>query len=1377
MKKLVLITIALLVLSFEGKTQTDTQNFIKTTSFQQPYSQAEIELGSVPDDHKLETLIYFDGLGRSIQEINARAGGNRENIVIYKEYDSLGLQTKEYLPWASNGQVPTSTSLNFIAPSTLSNDIFGFYNTAKYDNTTNPYDETVFEDSPLLRVKKQGAPGASWAVDHNSNNDHTIKIDYQLNSGDVYQFSVDFIGGDYSDPELKYDGNYTGAELSVTVIMDENWEATNAVYGRTYEFKDKFGKVILKRTSVEDPTNGPQDPNYHDTYFVYDDYGNLTFVIPPKASESILTGSNTINQTIINNLGYQYKYDRRNRLIWKKIPGKGYEVIVYDNQDRPILSQDALMRAENPNKYLFVKYDCLDRPAYTGFHISNFTLRQDVQDDVPNTSNCEVITSSSSLVGDTQLYYSNIAYPSTNLEILTVNYYDEYVDHTGLTRPTNVYGENPTLSNVMALATVNKVRVLGTNDWITSLLEYDEKGRSIYVATKNDFLNTTDIVYSQLDFTGKMIETTSTHLKSGNATITVVDYFIYDQNGRMISQKQKIDNEPVQLIIENTFDELGRLIQKDVGGETFLGGYTNITEADVTFDGIITRNTPGPPSWTSGAKTKGEIITDGGIKYAYNNILEDKAIRVGLEKTNSGLLGWDSFDYAIYHLITDADGDGSKDLKVMINNSLVAVSEEYDYGDVFSIERVGQQIQFKKNNASPFYTYNETSGTTMVGKASFFFGEGSIAGFEIFGSTIDSKLQSISYKYNVRGWLTDINNIDDGNLNPKLFNFRINYDQIEGNNNGTALYNGDIAQTLWKTNNKDPNVRGYNYGYDDLNRIIEAKGYKGSTVNLMTQDFSNDINGIAYDKNGNIMHLTRNGSNSTGTGYGVWDDLTYTYGSSSNQLLKVNDGSPDATYKPLGFNDGYTSLNDDFEYDVNGNLVKDRNKEIATITYNHLNLPTEIIFETLPNKVSYVYDATGLKMQKSITTEGTISTEYAGRYVYNNSEDGSMKLQFFSHSEGYVEPVANTSKSITGSLGGQTTYSNYGYVFQYKDHLGNVRLSYADGDLDGSINASSEIIEESNYYPFGLSHLGYNTIVSGNGNGLAQQYMFVEKELSNELNLNTFDFGARNYDPSLGRWMNIDALAEQAYDWTTYRYSFNNPVNMVDIDGLFEFSWQLDENGEKKALRLSKSTDPDAPPQDLATFMLETGLTEDEVNELFGGKEKADAFFDGKKTNIGVQGLKGRLGKQLKEMEKSIVSYNRKGNLEFSNCGGACISLGTYGRIKRRMHLSFDGVLTKEFDLGLNLAEDYTQISSLDNYRIGDIRMYWGTTNPNPQTGRNRWHSATILLVNHKETIVFYKRNGRADGEYMINTEQAMREADNYDGEIMGNFRSNKIKN
>ena len=101
-------------------------------------------------------------------------------------------------------------------------------------------------------------------------------------------------------------------------------------------------------------------------------------------------------------------------------------------------------------------------------------------------------------------------------------------------------------------------------------------------------------------------------------------------------------------------------------------------------------------------------------------------------------------------------------------------------------------------------------------------------------------------------------------------------------------------------------------------------------------------------------------------------------------------------------------------------------------------------------------------------------------------------------------------------------------------------------------NASQTVIvEESNYYPFGLQHKGYNNVVSSNGNSAAQKFGFGGKELTEELGLQWHDFSARNYDASLGRWMNLDPLAEQGRRWSPYNFAMNNPVYFQDPDGMW----------------------------------------------------------------------------------------------------------------------------------------------------------------------------------------------------------------------------------
>jgi len=237
-------------------------------------------------------------------------------------------------------------------------------------------------------------------------------------------------------------------------------------------------------------------------------------------------------------------------------------------------------------------------------------------------------------------------------------------------------------------------------------------------------------------------------------------------------------------------------------------------------------------------------------------------------------------------------------------------------------------------------------------------------------------------------------------------------------------------------------------------------------------------------------------------------------------------------------------------------MLTDDNKNVNDIEYNFLNLPTKVQISS--GLIRYVYDALGTKLKKTVSDDANddiVSTEYVGGFIYETDTDNSnSSLKFFGHPEGYIEPSG----------------SNWEYIYQYKDHLGNIRLSYKDIFRNNGISTSLQIQEENNYYPFGLKHKGYNTNIIGNDH----KYGFGGKEEQDDnisgSQLNWLDFHARNYDAAIGRWMNLDPLAdsELQFDQSAYAYTWNNPVNLTDPTGMHpddNTNWKkklLGENNE-----------------------------------------------------------------------------------------------------------------------------------------------------------------------------------------------------------------------
>ncbi|NER16780.1 DUF6443 domain-containing protein [Spongiivirga citrea] len=1028
--------------------------------------------------HIIEQITYLDGLGRPTQNISAKATTDGKDIVTYMKYDQYGRQTKEYLPYATTSGAIGSHRTNdqLAAAKTYYNQKYAADFAGMSTIDMNPYSEQDLEASPLNRVMKQAAPGKDWKM----GSGHEIEFDYRANTANEVRYYRVNLAADYT-PTLVGNGStyYQPGEVYKTITRDENHDGTTAKDHTSEEFKDQLGRVVLKRAYESEVL--------HDTYYVYDDDDNLTYVLPPKVNTA-----DGISTTELNELCYQYRYDGRNRLVEKKIPGKGWEYIVYNRLDQPVMTQDANLRAQN--KWLFTTYDALGRVAFTGIDANNTSTRIQVQQSANNATSTYVTktTTANVYVGTTIYYNKGSNFPSSFDEVLTINYYDDYTfDNAGLNIPNTVQGQATTTA-VDGLPTGSKVRVLGTNDWITTVTGYDEKGRAIYVASKNTYLNTEDVAETRLDFAGKVLQATTTHTKGSNAPIVTVDTFTYDHMARVIKQSQRINNNPPQIIARNTYDELGQLVRKDVGGVHSNNAVSLIDIVKAKQNNELIESTITANGWgNSGFATLESISGDGYVEFEVTATNEYLMVGLSVDNPNEN---FNSIDYAIYPR-------SGGELRVYENGSHKGTFGTFTIGDILKIERIGSTVYYKKNN-STFYTSTINSTANLMGDVAFNSVGSSIKNFKIVNASSQnngSSLQNVDYTYNVRGWLKDINDVN--NIGNDLFSFKIDY------NTGTnALFNGNIAKTSWRTANTDNNLKSYDYSYDALNRITSG----------LSNVHHYNLSYVTYDKNGNIQTLKRHGWQNS-TNYWDMDILTYQY-DNGNKLTKVTDAG-NGNY---GFKDGANQAIE-YEYDANGNMTQDLNKGIQAngITYNHLNLPTKVTVNGGGNNgtIDYIYDATGVKLEKKVTDGGSLTTTaYAGNFIYKNGN-----LEFFSHPEGYIEPNGN----------------DFTYYYQLKDHLRNNRVNFKYNEATVQV----EITEENNYYPFGLKHKGYNSVQVGRDH----TYEYNGAEMEEALGLNMMEMEMRQYNPAIARWVVNDPVTHHSL--SPYNAFDNNPVFWADPSG------------------------------------------------------------------------------------------------------------------------------------------------------------------------------------------------------------------------------------
>ncbi|PWW30650.1 DUF6443 domain-containing protein [Chryseobacterium sp. AG844] len=975
-----------------GLTGTIDENYVYTRTYLEPKTQSD------SNAKQIQAIQYFDGLGRAKQTINIKASPKGRDIVTPFTYDYYGKPTRDYLPvpqsGTQNGKIYSQNSLAVDFPV---GDPEAIYSGER------PFTEKVLEKSPLDRLQQQIQVGNDWAS-------KPVTFKYESNkNGEVKKYTATFSYTTFV-AKLILSASYGSGQLFKNTVTDEDGN-------QTIEFKNSQGQVVLVRKVISDTENA-------DTYYVYNDYNQLAFVIPPKAA--IQADANTV----LNELCYQYKYDEGNRLVEKKLPGKGWEYMVYNKADQLILNQDTVLK--DKGQWLFTKYDQFGRIVYTGI-TNNPASRASMQNSANiNTNLYETRTSTTGFIlNGLPVYYTKLSTPTGLSILLSVNYYDSYPTYSfNPALPVNtpdmtVLTGTPTADgkSTKGLPVMSFVKNIEDDNWTKNYTYYDQKGRVIGSHSINHLGGYTRIE-SELDFTGMPQKTVTTHKRlAGESGVTITEHFEYDNQYRLLVHKHQVDDKPEQILTENSYNELSQLNNKKVG-----------------------------------------------------------------------------------------------------------------------------------NN-----------------------------------------LQSIDYTYNIRGWLTGINKAQMAipDLGGKLFSYIVKYNQINGiENPDSALfngknvkprYNGNIAEVDWRAVESlgaNPPIapKRYGYVYDALNRL--TAGYYQNPVNPYSKEHTESL---AYDLNGNITNLYRTsaieGNNTTAT---VIDELEYTYG--SNNLTNQASVIKDYKNNPSGYEGGGGNI----QYDLNGNMWQMPDKNITKITYNHLNLPNKIEYGNLglSGLHNYLYSADGVRLQKKLPKIecGIINcytvteiTDYLDGFQYyrnesdNNGGGGIEELSMITEKlkYAYEQQAYSTESGITmaqaAPLGitavktpqlmffptaeGFYDYGKDQYIYQYKDHLGNARISYARNSA-----GSLEITDANDYYPFGMNHLKTGNAFFGSGS--YKNYKYNGKELQET---GMYDYGARFYMADIGRWGVLDNYSENYFPISPYSYVANNPTKFIDING--EWIYINDQNG------------------------------------------------------------------------------------------------------------------------------------------------------------------------------------------------------------------------
>ena len=315
----------------------------------------------------LTSVVYFDGFGRPT--VTATSSATDRNVYMYglQEYDDVQRIKTVWLPGA--GTSPDNFSIH-------GKEEIKTWSCNSNGGDTKSY-ATVEYDIRNRTTSTTGAGSSfnSTAVRKYSTNDKFIK---------VRRYCAPVNGTNLVDS-----GYYSYNSLYKEQTIDEDKHTV-------YVFYDKHGRKILERRS-----------NSSDTYFVYNEYGELRFVLSPRYQQD----------RDLRKYGYEYRYDSKGRCIYKRLPGCEHITYAYDSKGRIATMQDGILRSKGQVR--FYLYDHLNRNVMSGIADSFMTIWTDARKTGSGDGLCGTMYRIDNNDGNTSM-------GNAYIKLENVYYYDDY---------------------------------------------------------------------------------------------------------------------------------------------------------------------------------------------------------------------------------------------------------------------------------------------------------------------------------------------------------------------------------------------------------------------------------------------------------------------------------------------------------------------------------------------------------------------------------------------------------------------------------------------------------------------------------------------------------------------------------------------------------------------------------------------------------------------------------------------------------------------------------------------------------------------------------------------------------------------------------------